>query len=317
MLLIAEASKRQLTKAIKAQQQRWKTEVNLVGLPDTLALLGDPEHAAQTQFADYLATIGGEMVPASGPADMPAKLLRRYFAAEAPFERAERKKHEFPDVFALLSLEALAKSKRKLLLCVSPDSGWKNFAAQSEHLVCAADLELTLSYFNDAGRIVADRTMDLWKRGAAPRLAAGVEHAFEYRLDDADFEADGSSPLEYESEPNSAVVQYVKPETASAPVVIAADNETVTFTTKLKAIVSFDAEFTFFVRDFVGNDYVRLGVEPYTTEDEIEFDLVITVLRNLDPEPQVVDVEVGKRRLEVDFGAVEPFPHEDPTHEKY
>jgi hypothetical protein len=143
MLLIAEASKRQLTKAIKAQQQRWKTEVNLVGLPDTLALLGDPEHAAQTQFADYLATIGGEMVPASGPADMPAKLLRRYFAAEAPFERAERKKHEFPDVFALLSLEALAKSKRKLLLCVSPDSGWKNFAAQSEHLVCAADLSFS------------------------------------------------------------------------------------------------------------------------------------------------------------------------------
>jgi hypothetical protein len=115
------------------------------------------------------------------------------------------------------------RAREKLLLCVSPDFGWKNFAAQSEHLVCVADLELTLSYFNDVGgRIVADRTMDLWKRGAAPRLAAEVEHAFEYRLEDVDFEADASSPLEYESEPNSAVVQYVKPETASAPVVIAA-----------------------------------------------------------------------------------------------
>ena len=90
-----------------------------------------------------------------------------------------------------------------------------------------------------------------------------------------------------------------------------------TFTIKLTAIVSFDAEFTFFVMDYVGNDYVRLGTEPYTTEDEIEFDLVITVLRNLDPEPQVVNVEVGKRRLEVYFGVVEPFRHEDPTHEKY
>jgi hypothetical protein len=202
---------------------------------------------------------------------------------------------------------------------VSPDIGWQNFAAQSEHLVCADDLELILSYFNDAaGRIVADRTMDLWKRGAAPKLAAEVEHAFEYRLDDADFEADGSSPsFEYESEPNSAVMQHVDPETASAPVVIAADDETVTFTTKLKAIVSFDAEFTFFARDFAYNDYVRHRTKPYTTEDEIEFDLVITVLRHLDPEPQVVGVEVGKRRLEVDFGTLEPFPHEDPTHEKY
>jgi hypothetical protein len=57
--------------------------------------------------------------------------------------------------------------------------------------------------------------------------------------------------------------------------------------------------------------------EVYSTEDYIEFQLAITVSRNMSPELHVIDVEVAKKRLEVDFGYVQPFPNEDPTFEKY
>jgi hypothetical protein len=296
----AEASQRELHKAIKNQDKRWKTGVDIAKLPDTLALWGDPIKAAETQIEDYLAAIGGEVVRASGTVDVSGELLRRYFAIEPPFESSDQKKHEFPDCFALLSLESVASSHQKLLLCVSPDNGWKNFAAQSPHLVCVTDLELALSYFNDSGRNVADQTMTMWKSGTAPELDTEVDHAFEYRLSGTDFEADGWSLFNYEIEPIGAVMQWVNLETASAPIVIAADEKAVTFTTNVIALVAFEANF---------------GSERISVEDEIEFELVITVLRDIDSEPRVVDVEVAKKHLAVDFGEI--FCSEDPTHEKY
>src|SRR6516162_4721982 len=121
------------------------------------------------------------------------------------------------------NVESVANSHQKLLLCVSPDNGWKNFAAQSSHLVCVTDLEQALSYFNDSGCSVAGQTMTMWKSGTAAELDAEVEHAFEYRLAGTDFEADGWSPFNYEIKPISAVMQWVDCDTASAPIVIAAD----------------------------------------------------------------------------------------------
>ena len=296
----AQESQRELDRSIKNQYKRWKISMDIAELPDKLALSDDPIKAAETQFEDYRATVGGEIVRASGTVDVSGELLRRYFAIEPPFENGHQKKHEFPDGFALLSLESVAKSHQKLLLCVSPDNGWKNFAAQSPHLVCVTELEQALSYFNDSGRNVADQTMAMWKSETAPELDAEVEHAFEYRLSGTDFEADHCSPFNYEIEPIGAVMQYVDRDTASAPTVIAADEKAVTFTTNVKAIVAFEAHF---------------GSERISVENEIEFELVITVLRDIDPEPHVVDVEVAKKRLVADFGDI--FINEDPTHEKY
>src|SRR6516165_9069020 len=48
----AEASQRELHKAIKNQDKRWKTGVDIAKLPDTLALSADPIKAAETQLED-------------------------------------------------------------------------------------------------------------------------------------------------------------------------------------------------------------------------------------------------------------------------
>jgi hypothetical protein len=105
-------------------------------------------------------------------------------------------------------------------------------------------------------------------------------------------------PLAYSAVQKSGAA--ADPETASAPIVIAVDEKTVTFTTNVKALIAFEANF---------------GSERISVEDEIEFQLVITVFRDIDPEPRVVDVQVAKEHLAVDFGEI--FCNEDPTHEKY
>jgi len=47
------------------------------------------------------------------------------------------------------------------------------------------------------------------------------------------------------------------------------------------------------------------------------FELVLTVRREIDPEPEPIEITVAPPKLSVDFGHVDPFPGEDPTHEKY
>ena len=81
--------------------------------------------------------------------------------------------------------------------------------------------------------------------------------------------------------------------------------------------MAFGANFSFYVKDGVDRDYVSLGSEPFSVRKKKRFQLVVTVLRDLDADDRVVDVEVSKKRLEVDFGFIEPFRDENPTHEKY
>ena len=189
----------------------------------------------------------------------------------------------------MLSLEDFARQQQKLLLCVSPDRGWKDFATQSSHLVCITDLEAALSFFNDSGRNVADQVMELWKKDKAPELDTEVERAFEYRLGDLDFYADGSSPFEFEAEPTSAVMQSVHLDTASPPIVIATDDKSITFTINVKALVAFEAEFRFY------HDNVTLGFEVKSVEEDIEFQLAITVCREISTTLNVLNVDVAEK----------------------
>jgi hypothetical protein len=107
----AHETQRELKRAIRNQGKRWKTGLNMAKLPDVLALSADPAKVAEDQLKDYIAAVVGEVVSASGSVDISGELLRRYFASEPPFENNDQKKHEFPDGFALLSLEAIAQKK--------------------------------------------------------------------------------------------------------------------------------------------------------------------------------------------------------------
>ena len=71
--------------------------------------------------------------------------------------------------------------------------------------------------------------------------------------------------------------------------------------------------------DSFDRDEVHLSSQAYDTEQNITAGLVLTVQRETDeiPEPEVLDVKVYIDVSEIYFGHIEPFPPEDPTHEKY
>ena len=98
---------------------------------------------------------------------------------------------------------------------------------------------------------------------------------------------------------------------------IAVDGETVTFTVRIDALIGFEALFSFYVTDSIDRDDVSLGSKEAYVERTLPFELTITADRSLEEGPVFHEVEVTKKRFEVDFGYVEAFPNEDPTQDKY
>lgn len=313
MIRDAGETQRALKSVLKQHARRWKE----VGDPEAhhkaLALDVEPATAADFQIEAFLKLTGAVVLPAEGDA-LAKEVLRRYFAPEPPFEKTEAKKSEFPDAYALLSIEADAGAAGTKTLCVSNDGGWQEFCKGSPHLVCVGELDKAISYFITTGRKTADDTLALWRSGAAADLDREVYDAFASELDGFDFNPDGSMAMNFEVEPISAVIETLHVAGASYPTIIAADDDEVTFTTKIDAEITFEAEFHAYVNE---EGVIPLGNVTETATQTLSCEVVITVARDLQPEPQAISVEVRLPKVSVDFGHVDPFRDEDPTHEKY
>ncbi|MFO6462798.1 PIN domain-containing protein [Jannaschia sp. KMU-145] len=313
----ADETKTALNQAIKRFARTWKTAPVEADIAKVLQTDGDPSAFAEMRIQEFMKAVEGMVVTAAGDKEITEEVMRRYFAGETPFENKKEKKSEFPDAFALVSLDRAFTMRRQYLLCVSKDKGWHTFAEQSEWLICAEDLDIALSYFHDTGRNTADDVVEMLKKGEAEALNDDIELAIQARLDDFDFEAETHVGLDYEAEPTSVSLQLVDYATITNPIITDATDDEVSFTFRVEALVAFEAGFTFYAYDSIDKDYVTLSTEYAEIESKHTFTLVVTVKRDLDPEPTPVSADVVKDRLEVNFGHVEPFPNEDPTHEKY
>tara|TARA_R100001015_G_C4601688_1_gene156634 strand:- start:57 stop:1208 length:1152 start_codon:yes stop_codon:yes gene_type:complete len=313
----AESTRKAVNKALQDHAKRWQIDFDGEKIEKELSLDSDATEAAKLQFDKFLSEVKGEIVPASDSST--DDLITRYFERQPPFEDNAKKKNEFPDAFALLSLERAAKHGKNLILCVSSDQGWQKFADNSDFLVCIDDLELALSYFNDSGRKTADHVIALWQEGNAKDLEESIQREFEHQLESLYFLADGSAPVEFEGNSEGATLETFSIMDGVAPIVIESTEDEVVFTIAVDATVRFFASFDFYVTDSFDRDEVHLSSQAYDTEQNITAGLVLTVQRETDeiPEPEVLDVKVYIDVSEIYFGHIEPFPPEDPTHEKY
>jgi hypothetical protein len=312
----AAETQRALKKALRAHSIRWRRKP-LEGEDASLLIAAVAADFAQAEFNEFFEFVNGIMISVGDTPDAVQKIFRRYFAEEAPFGSADKRKSEFPDAFALDRLEAFAAEKGKALICVSPDNGWIEYASQSAHLISVTQLEDALALFNAADQHLADAIVDSWRRAEGGEFVDAVYSAVEYRLDEFDFEIDGRSDLYFEAEPLSAFLREIPQLRIGSPTIIAVDGATVTFTIRVEAVVEFEALFSFYLYDSFDKDSVRLGAEEASSLEAIPFDLTIKADRSLIDGPVFHEVEVARKRFEVDFGYVEVFLNEDPNHEKY
>lgn len=125
-----EGAALQLRRAVKSSQD--------LGLLDKASsdALDSVEGMDLTDFSssvveDYLQSIGAEILESSTLVDL-AQVQDMYFERRPPFE--DKKKHEFPDAFALNALERWSETNSTDVLLLSEDKGWITYSETSARL---------------------------------------------------------------------------------------------------------------------------------------------------------------------------------------
>ena len=301
----AEETRSNLASSLRKYQKRWRAGFDFDQVSRTVGIDGDPVELASNQVSEFIDQIGASIVPVNGNVEID-DLTGRYFDIKSPFENNAKKKAEFPDAMALLSLEAWAMRHGGFVLLVSVDSGWQKFAEESERLICLKSIEVALDHFNDAGRFVADQAVSMLRNGAAEDLTSEVDTTIQARLDDNDFSIEADSHLSLDWDGMYATLQHWEVAEFSHPRIIASDDETVTFAINLSCIVEFTADFYFSVYDSVDKDHVNMGSEEFSKENTIQLSAVLSIGRELDPEPELIEASITTQRIEADFGYIEP-----------
>ena len=101
------------------------------------------------------------------------------------------------------------------------------------------------------------------------------------------------------------------------PIVIASDEDTITFILSIYVQVQFQAMFNFYIDDPIDGDEIYLTSEEADKEETVHFDLTITAQRSLEESLLIHEVETEKYMPSIDFDYVEVSPYEDPRYEEY
>ena len=98
----------------------------------------DARVVAKTRLKKFVKEIGAHILQVN---EVPIEeVFQKYFSAAPPFAVSGKKKNEFPDAVALMSLEAWANKNNKRVLAVSGDKDWAAYADKSERIDVISDL---------------------------------------------------------------------------------------------------------------------------------------------------------------------------------
>ena len=301
----AAKARQELRSALREVRHRWRKPVDSNAIEAAIGLRQAPQDFAEAYFNVFAGATKPEVISADGRVTH-AEILRRYFAPEPPFSAKDRKKSEFPDALALLSLESWAVDNKTLVLVVSRDGDWQTFAESSKHLVCIPDLDQALDYFNGEARFVVELAVGLLRKQAAPELNEAIGSALELFLEEFDPESDAYASLEYEVENLESAVQHWEIVQEFEPKVLNADADTVVFSITVDAIVNFTGNFRYYVHDTVDRDEVYLGSDSKEVEQTVRLPLTVTIERNIDKEPVVEWIDITPVRVVIGFGCIDP-----------
>lgn len=126
-----------LKSAISEFQDRYFLEENQIAQIDSVRKLAE-EVVSLKKFDRFVEGLKNH-VPLNSSLCSTTDLVDAYSKGSHPFT-GPRKKNEFPDAIALLSLEEWAKQNGEKVLAVSNDKGWLSFSEQSAHIDVVSDL---------------------------------------------------------------------------------------------------------------------------------------------------------------------------------
>jgi hypothetical protein len=261
----------------------------------------------------------GCTIVAADQADI-KELITRYFAPLPPFEPSGKKKNEFPDAIALLSLEAWAKAHNKKILAISDDGGWIDFAKTSEFIDVekdfAAALQTLQKHTEQAEAFVAALLGD-FDNGNNPQGLQQIVDAMADAVSSLEIEADGSSGYYFESELVDMSYQdchFVHEDGEYDFKIVQTGKNKIVARIGASISARANADFSFAVWDSEDKEYVPMGSESIGTDVEFEAGALVTFEGDFSAAPS--GVTISKLELvdaidTIDFGDINPDYSDD------
>lgn len=276
---------------------------------DLIVLKGKPRALAEARVKAYLESIGAVEIPAN-QTDID-QVLAAYFKPAPPFASSAKKKSEFPDAIALLSLEAWADKLGKRILAVSGDGDWTAFADWSTTIGVLTTIEdalaLLSAHAEEARDLVAAKLAEI--DDADSEAAKTFQDLLATELENVSVFPDYSSsqPAEVESGELSLISFFVAGEAPDYTFdVIQVGSDTIAASVDLRVKAKVSAEVNFSVWDSIDRETIPMG--SVTAESEVE-DLEATVIVTwnysaFDEAWELASVELGSIE-DPDLGYVE------------
>jgi len=311
LALQVERAREALADAVeKAEATELVDAAQLAALKGAHAAAAIPREAAKKRLQDFVDRTGCDVLVAS-EGEM-KRLIKMYFGVEAPFDDSEKKKNEFPDAIALMTLEDWAKKNGKKLLAISNDSGWQRFAEKSEWIDAQPELAPALQQLQDDAKVARAFVQDLLQKmesGEDPDHLSWIEGRVESEVGELSPISDGSSGYYYDAdlaELSFNDMTFLRSEDGFDFYIVEIGKDKVVARVGVNIKAHAQAHFVFKVRD--EGDYIPMG--DCLAETNVEFDagVLLTFFGDFVKEPPEFDIEqieLVDAIKSVDFGSVE------------
>ncbi len=270
-----------------------------------------PEKAAQRRLEKFISATGAIVIEAKN-ADM-NELIKLYFKPSAPFEDNEKKKNEFPDAIALISLEAWARRNNKKLLAVSEDKGWEGYAESSTQIDLEKDLSQAFQKFQkhveQAKEIILNLLSDLSNDGN-PDLLKEIDEHIEREVQSLEPDAEADSHVAYEIDQVDVSYhdfEFIRHDNDCDFTIIRIGASKIVAKIPILIRVKAEASFSFYVYDSIDKDNVSMGGNSKEVEAELDMSALFTFEGDFETTPMdisVSEVSLLQTRLTIDFGDV-------------
>lgn len=269
---------------------------------------------AKRRLSAFIDATGADIIPAAGQVDL-QELIANYFDGKPPFAETGKKKSEFPDAIALMSLEAWAKNNRTKLLAVSTDNDWGRFSEHSDYVDVIGDLAEAISLFQpDSDALSFCSTISkVLHEDHDHSLNNYIFELLSDEITNCSAYAVGDSPFFFEPdvvELKLVNFEYAENESGGAllqPVQGQANSLIVE--AKLRVTVEASTTFSLSVRDSIDKDYVSMGSTPALVETDFEVEVLLTFegdFSSRTEDIELTDLELLSEAGEIDFGSIEP-----------
>lgn len=284
-------------------------------VPKVMAV--DPAAAAKEMMDRFIEETGAEVLPLDGVSS--ARLIEMYEQGIAPFAGKGKKKSEFPDAIALLTLGQWADAHGRNLLAVSGDDDWAGFKHGRVRVVADLDTALPLLQTKTESTVQVFRNALAQLRDTGTPLGAAFDQLLADAVAEHEIEAEASSSHTAESEGGSATLKSFEfPEDPEDYTVVQAGDGIIVVQVTLDIVVDATADFSMSVFDSIDRDYVPMGTSSAMVRDE---EVAIEVLITLSSAAEqggfdLKSVEIVSGAFYLDFGNVE-IDFGDPDEERW